>query len=70
MTDPVRALDDAYRHDWAFVLAATVRVTADLDLAEEAVQDAFVSALTSWRDKGVPDNPAAWLTTDSTTSRN
>ena len=63
MTDPVRALDDAYRHDWAFVLAATVRVTADLDLAEEAVQDAFVSALTSWRDNGVPDNPAAWLTT-------
>lgn len=63
MTDPDRALDDAYRHDWAFVLAATVRVTADLDLAEESVQEAFVSALTSWREQGVPNNPAAWLTT-------
>jgi RNA polymerase sigma-70 factor (ECF subfamily) len=44
------------------VLAATVRVTRDLDLAEEAVQDAYVEALSAWRD-GVPDKPGAWLTT-------
>jgi RNA polymerase sigma-70 factor, ECF subfamily len=44
------------------VLAATVRVTRDLDLAEEAVQDAYVQALTAWKD-GVPRNPGAWLTT-------
>ena len=44
------------------MLAATVRVTRDLDLAEEAVQDAYVQALTAWRD-GAPRNPGAWLTT-------
>jgi RNA polymerase sigma-70 factor (ECF subfamily) len=45
------------------VLAATVRVTRDIDLAEECVQDAFTRALTSWSTQGVPANPEAWLTT-------
>ena len=39
------AVADAHRREWAFVLAATVRVTRDLDLAEECVQDAFATAL-------------------------
>jgi RNA polymerase sigma factor (sigma-70 family) len=56
----------AHRADWAQVLAATVRVAGDLDLAEECVQDAYVSALSAWR-SGVPASPAAWLTT---TARN
>ncbi|MFI9722596.1 RNA polymerase sigma factor [Streptomyces sp. NPDC052396] len=45
------------------MLAATVRVTHDLDAAEEAVQDAYVRALGSWAQDGVPDRPGAWLTT-------
>jgi RNA polymerase sigma-70 factor, ECF subfamily len=45
------------------VLAATVRVTRDLDTAEEAVQDAYVRALETWPDDGVPERPGAWLTT-------
>jgi len=45
------------------VLAATVRVTRDLDLAEECVQDAYAQALTAWAEKGVPSKPGAWLTT-------
>ncbi|WP_026877304.1 RNA polymerase sigma factor [Jiangella gansuensis] len=45
------------------MLAATVRVTRDIDTAEEVVQDAYVQALTSWARDGVPDRPAAWLTT-------
>jgi RNA polymerase sigma-70 factor, ECF subfamily len=53
----------AHRREWALVLAATVRVTMDIDLAEECVQDAYVSALAAWTRAGVPDNPAAWLTT-------
>ena len=44
------------------MLAATVRVTRDLDLAEECVQDAFAKALTAWGDEP-PRNPGAWLTT-------
>jgi RNA polymerase sigma-70 factor (ECF subfamily) len=45
------------------VLAATVRVTRDLDLAEECVQDAYARALTSWATDGLPARPGAWLTT-------
>jgi RNA polymerase sigma-70 factor, ECF subfamily len=45
------------------VLAATVRVTRDLDTAEESVQDAYVEALRTWARDGVPDRPGAWLTT-------
>jgi RNA polymerase sigma-70 factor, ECF subfamily len=45
------------------VLAATVRVTRDLDEAEEAVQDAYLQALKRWASDGVPDRPGAWLTT-------
>jgi RNA polymerase sigma factor (sigma-70 family) len=57
------AVADAHRREWAFVLAATVRVAGDLDSAEEAVQDAYASALSTWGDRGVPRNPGAWLTT-------
>src|SRR3954452_14641289 len=57
------AVADAHRREWAFVLAATVRVTRDLDEAEECVQDAFAAALTDWRSNGIPARPGAWLTT-------
>jgi RNA polymerase sigma factor (sigma-70 family) len=57
------AVADAHRREWAFVLAATVRVTRDLDLAEECVQDAYAKALTTWATDGVPRNTGAWLTT-------
>jgi RNA polymerase sigma factor (sigma-70 family) len=40
-----------------------VRVARDIDLAEECVQDAYARALTSWSTDGIPDRPAAWLTT-------
>jgi RNA polymerase sigma-70 factor, ECF subfamily len=61
------ALAEAHRREWAYVLAATVRVAGDLDLAEECTQEAYVSALETWPRSGVPSNPGAWLTT---TARN
>lgn len=57
------AVADAHRREWAFVLAATVRVTRDIDLAEECVQDAYARALSAWSAVGIPAKPAAWLTT-------
>src|SRR5438874_3343457 len=57
------AVADAHRREWAAVLAATVRVTRDLDLAEECVQDAYLAALDAWARGGVPARPGAWLTT-------
>jgi len=61
--DVADAIADAHRREWAYVLAATARVACDIDLAEECVQDAYVSALEAWTRVGVPDNPGAWLTT-------
>ncbi|MDT3445662.1 sigma-70 family RNA polymerase sigma factor [Pseudofrankia sp. BMG5.37] len=57
------AVADAHRREWAFVLAATVRVTRDLDVAEECVQEAYARALTAWADEGIPARPGGWLTT-------
>jgi RNA polymerase sigma factor (sigma-70 family) len=66
MSAVAASVADAHRREWARVLAATVRVTRDLDLAEECVQEAYARALTVWQE-GVPANPGAWLTT---TARN
>lgn len=57
------AVADAHRREWGFVLASTVRVTRDLDAAEECVQDAYAQALSTWGDRGIPARPGAWLTT-------
>jgi RNA polymerase sigma factor (sigma-70 family) len=54
---------EAHRREWGFVLAATVRVTRDIDMAEECVQDAYARALSTWRGNGIPAKPGAWLTT-------
>jgi len=57
-----RAVADAHRREWAFVLAATARVAGDFDVAEECVQDAYIAALDAWVRDGVPHKPGAWLT--------
>jgi RNA polymerase sigma-70 factor (ECF subfamily) len=44
-----------------------IRVLGDFDLAEDAVQDAFAQAMRVWPERGIPDNPGAWITT---TARN
>ena len=58
-------MDRAHRREWALVLAATVRVTRDLDLAEECTQDAYAKALQTWARTGVPIRTGAWLTTSA-----
>ncbi|MEU4293931.1 sigma-70 family RNA polymerase sigma factor [Kribbella sp. NPDC026596] len=55
-------VDRAHRESWSTVLASVVRLTRDLDLAEDCTQDAFVQALRTWPD-GIPANPGGWLTT-------
>jgi RNA polymerase sigma-70 factor (ECF subfamily) len=57
------AVEEAHRRGWGLVLAATIRVTRDIDLAEECVQEAYAGALDSWGRNGIPDVPEAWLTT-------
>jgi RNA polymerase sigma-70 factor (ECF subfamily) len=54
-------VDDIYRSDSRRVFATLVRLLGDFDLAEEALQDAFASAVEQWARDGVPANPRAWL---------
>ena len=69
MTAPAGAVADTLAAIWhiesARVVASVARLTRDLGLAEECAQDALVAALEHWPAEGVPDNPAAWLTTSA-----
>jgi RNA polymerase sigma-70 factor, ECF subfamily len=52
-----------FRREYGRCVASLVRFLGDIDLAEEAVQDAFAVALDRWPAAGVPPNPGAWITT-------
>jgi RNA polymerase sigma-70 factor, ECF subfamily len=56
-------LADALAEQRLRIVATLIRTTGDWDLAEDAVADAAERALRRWPEEGVPDNPAAWLTT-------
>jgi RNA polymerase sigma-70 factor (ECF subfamily) len=60
-------IEQAFREEWGRAVAILTRVLGDLDLAEDAVQDAFAIALERWPRDGEPGNPAAWIVT---TARN
>ena len=57
------ALEAAFRADRGRILARLIAILGDFDLAEEALQDAWLAATVAWPDAGVPDNPAGWLVT-------
>jgi RNA polymerase sigma-70 factor (ECF subfamily) len=60
--DQIRELlDSLYRVDSGRILATLVRLLGDLDLAEEAMHEAFAAALSLWPSSGVPGNPRPWL---------
>jgi RNA polymerase sigma-70 factor (ECF subfamily) len=54
-------IEATYRAESRRVLATLIRVLGDFDLAEEALHDAFASAMEHWPRDGVPSNPRAWL---------
>ncbi len=58
-----RRLDEVVREERGRLIAGAVRILRDWDLAEELVQDALLAALQDWPRAGLPDKPAAWLTT-------
>ena len=66
MTDPDRVAE-VYRGEYGRCVATLVRVLGDIDLAEEAVQEAFAVAVERWPAAGLPPNPGAWIVT---TARN
>jgi RNA polymerase sigma-70 factor, ECF subfamily len=56
-------VEQVFRREHGRIIASLIRACGDFDLAEDSLQDAFVQALDRWPETGVPDNPAAWLTT-------
>ncbi|MGW1887483.1 RNA polymerase sigma factor [Streptomyces sp. NPDC001970] len=59
--DPAAAAEHAFREEQGAVLATLIRHVGDFQLAEDAVQDAFVSAVATWPREGIPGNPGAWI---------
>jgi RNA polymerase sigma-70 factor (ECF subfamily) len=60
------AISRAHHEEWGRLIAALARRFGDLDLAEDAAAEAFVTAVERWPRDGVPANPGAWLTTTAT----
>ena len=54
-------IEHLYRQHSRRVLSTLIRLLGDFDLAEEAMQEAFVAAVQQWPEQGLPDHPAAWL---------
>jgi RNA polymerase sigma-70 factor (ECF subfamily) len=55
------AVEAVYRSDWGRIVATLIRLVGDFDAAEDAVQEAFTSAVDQWPISGVPDVPRAWI---------
>ena len=64
---PHSEIERVFREQYGRAVAVLVRVFGDIDLAEEAVQDAFTTAVASWPASGLPPAPAGWIIT---TARN
>jgi len=60
-------VERVFREEWSAAVAILTRVLGDLELAEDAVQDAFTTALERWPRDGMPRTPGAWIVT---TARN
>jgi RNA polymerase sigma-70 factor, ECF subfamily len=62
-----QAVEQVFREEWGHAVAILTRALGDLELAEDAVQDAFATALERWPRDGLPRTPGAWIVT---TARN
>lgn len=63
MNDDLRkAIELIFRQESGKIIAGLIRVSGSFDLAEEALQDGFAAALVHWQRAGIPENPAAWIT--------
>src|SRR5271169_6759804 len=58
----LQIIDRVHRQEYGQILATLIGWLGDFELAEEALQDAFLAAVEHWQREGVPDKPGAWLT--------
>src|SRR6478672_7596657 len=62
MADARAISESVFRQESGRILSTLIRLSGSFDLAEEALQEAFAGALVTWTAKGIPQNPAAWIT--------
>src|SRR6516225_3752513 len=55
--------ESVFRHEYGRIIASLIRLCGSFDRAEEAMQEALAAALAHWPDRGIPQNPAAWIMT-------
>jgi RNA polymerase sigma-70 factor (ECF subfamily) len=61
MTATAAEIDAVFRAEYGRAVAVLIRFLGDIDLAEEAVQDAFTTAVAKWPETGIPPSPAGWI---------
>ncbi len=62
MADVRTQIESVFREESGRIIATLIRLSSSFDRAEEAMQEAFTAALATWPEKGVPNNPGAWIT--------
>jgi RNA polymerase sigma-70 factor (ECF subfamily) len=62
MREPAAAIETVFREESGRIMATLIRICGSFDLAEEAMQEAFASALATWPARGIPEKPASWIT--------
>lgn len=62
MTEARATAESVFREESGRITATLIRLSGSFDLAQEALQEAFASALETWPAKGIPQNPGAWIT--------
>lgn len=62
MDEVSNTIEAIFRRESGRIIATLIRIAGSFDVAEEAMQEAFTAALTTWPEKGLPQNPAAWIT--------
>ncbi|MET7942696.1 RNA polymerase sigma factor [Streptomyces sp. NPDC005302] len=67
MTVDAAGIEAVFRAEYGRAVSVLIRFLGDIDLAEEAVQDAFTTAVAKWPESGTPPSPAGWIIT---TARN
>jgi RNA polymerase sigma-70 factor (ECF subfamily) len=63
MSQAREKLEQVFREEYGRIIATLIRISGSFDFAEEALQEAFISAASKWELEGPPNNPGAWLTT-------
>lgn len=58
-----QTLEQVFREEYGRIIATLIRISGSFDLAEDALQEAFIAAASKWEREGTPHSPGAWLTT-------